>query len=373
MLVRERAKGDRAMTTDPERSAAAGAQLSITLPPVPEAAGMARRALREALQAWNVGHLDDTAILLVSELVGNAIRHARATTPGLELRMATDGTVLRMEVLDPDPRTPTVRNPSGYDESGYGLVLVQALADAWGVRELAIGKSVWVELRTLQEPECRNPSPNGHSHGEPREAPVTNLPSRTHRSGRPAARRTNVARMFDRYHGGKVSLAADRKGTDRVLSVAPVVPRAAKQSQAFFTRAIQFLATQARIGQFIDIGPGLPSAGNHRLPGDHGHRHRRGWTAMTVGRARGGRGEDVLAVAAAMLRYALPDVEADGIRLETSRDSEGTWLRLIYPPGDSACGRHSDASELMLIDSVADRWGVHGGPALPSTLWALLR
>ncbi|MGE5288469.1 MAG: SAM-dependent methyltransferase [Micromonosporaceae bacterium] len=234
----------------------------MTLPPEPQAAGIARRVMREALHTWNLAHLGDTAILLVSERVGNAIRHARATTPGLELRLATDGTQLRIEVLDQDPRAPTVRHPSELDESGYGLVLVQALADQWGVRELAIGKSVWAELRTLTQSGHPNHPPNGRSNGKPREAPMTNLPNPAHRFRKPVARRPNVARMFDCYLGGKDNFAADRNAAQQVLAVAPDVPRAAKEHRAFLTRAIQFLATETGIGQFIDIGPGLPTGHN---------------------------------------------------------------------------------------------------------------
>jgi anti-sigma regulatory factor (Ser/Thr protein kinase) len=151
------------MTTDPEQSAAAGARLSLNLPPVLQAAGMARRALRDALRSWQLDHLADTALLLVSELVGNAIRHAQADESGLELRLATDGKRLRIEVLDPDRRTPTVGDPGPLDESGFGLVLVQALADEWGVRQLAIGKAVWVALRTLHHSGYPHLSPNGHA------------------------------------------------------------------------------------------------------------------------------------------------------------------------------------------------------------------
>jgi hypothetical protein len=93
----------------------------------------------------------------------------------------------------------------------------------------------------------------------------------------------------------------------------------------------------------------------------------------TTDEPSGARDQDVLAVATAMLRYALPDIEEDGIRLETSQDADGIWLRLIRPPGGLMPSRRGDTSELMLIDSVADNWGTHGGTDLPSILWALLR
>ena len=50
--------------------------LRLALPPDVPAVRLARRATRDALAAWQLGHLEDTAVLLVSELVTNALRHA---------------------------------------------------------------------------------------------------------------------------------------------------------------------------------------------------------------------------------------------------------------------------------------------------------
>ncbi len=93
---------------------------------------------------------------------------------------------------------------------------------------------------------------------------------------------------------------------------------------------------------------------------------------MASDMACGGRDGDVLAVAEAMLRYGLLDAGVEGVRLDARRDDDGTWLRLIFPAGD-AVRAGGDAGELMLIDSMAERWGSQGGTELPSTLWVLLR
>jgi len=152
------------MTADPSGSgtgsgqaAAAGEPLwracLVALPAAGRAAGIARRRVRDALQLWGLAHLDETATLLVSELVGNAVRHARTDESRLELRLETAGTWLRIEVSDGDPRPPQPRAPSGLEDSGFGFVLIEALVGKWGVRETATGKAVWIELSTEKADE----------------------------------------------------------------------------------------------------------------------------------------------------------------------------------------------------------------------------
>ena len=146
------------MTADPDGSSMVKARPGVaeeprqarwmTLPAAAHAAGLARRATREALVSWTLGHLEETAALLVSELVGNAVRHAVAGAVALGLRLETSDGRLRIEVHDADPRPPQPRTPAELDESGFGFVLVQALADGWGVHETASGKAVWAELST---------------------------------------------------------------------------------------------------------------------------------------------------------------------------------------------------------------------------------
>ncbi|WP_406313166.1 SAM-dependent methyltransferase [Streptosporangium sp. NBC_01639] len=71
----------------------------------------------------------------------------------------------------------------------------------------------------------------------------------------------SVARLYDYYLGGKDNFAADRAAAEEILSVAPELRRAARENRAFLGRAVR-LAAAAGIGQFLDIGTGLPTRGN---------------------------------------------------------------------------------------------------------------
>ena len=70
------------------------------------------------------------------------------------------------------------------------------------------------------------------------------------------------ARMYDYYLGGKDHYPADREAAEQVLSAAPDIRLGARANREFLQRAVRFLAGEAGIRQFLDIGTGLPTAGN---------------------------------------------------------------------------------------------------------------
>ncbi|MBY8870737.1 SAM-dependent methyltransferase [Micromonospora sp. PLK6-60] len=75
-------------------------------------------------------------------------------------------------------------------------------------------------------------------------------------------RTPTIARMYDYYLGGTENLDVDREAADQVIAAVPDVVAGIRQNRAFLGRAVRFLAAEAGIRQFIDIGAGLPTQGN---------------------------------------------------------------------------------------------------------------
>jgi hypothetical protein len=148
----------------------------LELPPVATAPGDARRFVTETCRGWGLGRLAPDVALPVSELVTNAVLHA-CTPLAVQLDVVDDS--LEVAVRDQDPRPPVVRplrqdlltdvdtltlrlpnlddqedprdprlhvGASGSIAAGRGMIVVDALADEWGVVALASGKDVWFRI-----------------------------------------------------------------------------------------------------------------------------------------------------------------------------------------------------------------------------------
>jgi anti-sigma regulatory factor (Ser/Thr protein kinase) len=122
---------------------AAGAPMSVLhrVRSVESAVADARELAGATLREWQIdGKLAGDAVLAVSELVTNAIRHGRAP---IELRLRCTSDQLYLEMYDAATYLPRRLRPTPDDEFGRGLELVAAMADRWGTRPTANGKSVW--------------------------------------------------------------------------------------------------------------------------------------------------------------------------------------------------------------------------------------
>lgn len=107
-------------------------------------AGAARRFVASQLATWSCDHLADTALLLVSELVTNAVLHGRS---GLDLVLLLTDEALRIEVHDESDGQPVRKQYSLEAGTGRGLMLVEQMSRNWGIEwVVGGGKVVWCEL-----------------------------------------------------------------------------------------------------------------------------------------------------------------------------------------------------------------------------------
>lgn len=116
--------------------------LTCPLPADPEAAPLARAAVRDQLESWEID--EETAFtteLVASELVGNAVRYG---TPPIRLRLILDR-LLTCEVSDTASSAPHVKHARTIDETGRGLFIIATVTDHWGTHYNAQGKTVWAQ------------------------------------------------------------------------------------------------------------------------------------------------------------------------------------------------------------------------------------
>lgn len=112
--------------------------------PAVGSAAAARRFMRGELEQLAVPEPPiETAILLTSELISNAYLHARTE---VDLRLVMAPECVRVEVHDGNSRHPVAAATPADATSGRGLLLLQALAQSWGVDGTADGKTIWFEL-----------------------------------------------------------------------------------------------------------------------------------------------------------------------------------------------------------------------------------
>lgn len=123
--------------------------LALTLPHTPASASRARRALVEHLRGYGVpdGLVGD-AQLALSEMVGNAVRHARPRSDGSLLAKCEvyDSTISLTVIDGGGASTPRVRRTSPDEGSGRGLAIVATLARRWGVDRYGPDTRVWAEF-----------------------------------------------------------------------------------------------------------------------------------------------------------------------------------------------------------------------------------
>lgn len=154
---RKRAAVRRGESADPPTGAGSGQEVSWPLPPSPASVPRARRLTGGQLAVWGLGEHRETAELLVSELVTNALRHGGGS---IRLGVRAEDGMIRFEVEDDGVDTPHMRRARDSDEGGRGLQLVSLLSSSWGSAPTENGKIVWFELANAASPPHRTPDPD---------------------------------------------------------------------------------------------------------------------------------------------------------------------------------------------------------------------
>jgi anti-sigma regulatory factor (Ser/Thr protein kinase) len=132
------------------------------LPPLaalPTAPACARGHVRTVAHEWGLEDLSDTAELLASELMTNAVQASErlrmradlAVVPVVRLWLVSDTSSLVIHVWDGNDEMPVRRNAAIDEESGRGLMLVESLSSDWGAYRKADGKVVWVQINPLDD------------------------------------------------------------------------------------------------------------------------------------------------------------------------------------------------------------------------------
>ena len=119
-------------------------RLAVTIEHGARGPAQARRVVQECAAALGLGEAGDDLVLVVSEIVTNAVRHG---SPPVRLQVVVDGDLVVVQVADGSPSPPVPRDADEQAEGGRGMALVDLLAAEHGVRRDPPGKTVWASVR----------------------------------------------------------------------------------------------------------------------------------------------------------------------------------------------------------------------------------
>ena len=124
-------------------SVAGRGSFEMRLPPQPPSVAEARSCVRALLQECDREDLVETALLLTSEVVTNALLHAGTD---IDVAARVDATGLRVEIGDGSPHLPSPRRYAATSGTGRGLLMLESMVDDWGVNRHRAGKTVWFSI-----------------------------------------------------------------------------------------------------------------------------------------------------------------------------------------------------------------------------------
>lgn len=140
----DRTRPDRDTVTGPSQTPRWAMTWEST--PPPSAVRFAREQLTRVLTEWNLtGEAAEPTLLVVTELLSNAIDHARAP---IQLMVSPTGELVRVEVQDSVMEPPRLQPHDPWARRGRGLQVVEALSSQWGWTDAPVGKTVWADVLT---------------------------------------------------------------------------------------------------------------------------------------------------------------------------------------------------------------------------------
>ena len=136
-------------------------QTHLELAALPSAVSCARGHIRSVAHECGLADLADTAALLASEIVTNAVQASgslrTAGPPVVKLWIASDGESLVIRVWDASQAMPVRQEAGPGDDSGRGLMIIEALSADWGSYPEADGKVVWATISLPKDPPNTGP------------------------------------------------------------------------------------------------------------------------------------------------------------------------------------------------------------------------
>jgi PAS domain S-box-containing protein len=227
------------------------------LPPRASSVAEARRMIRECLRDAGREDLVETAELLVSEIVTNALVHA-GTPIDVAFSFLDGG--LRVEVSDGSPHAPARRGYGPNAGTGRGLMLLEELVDEWGVVAEDPGKTVWFQLASTSDADDRSPGPAGTSRpaGDTLNVELVDVPLLLHEAWRQHAEsllREYLLASLD-LDSPEDPIAVHSEASDAIALLAEHIPPSGvgEDPARVMVDATEPLVTEPRVDVAVPVG-----------------------------------------------------------------------------------------------------------------------
>ena len=231
----------------------------VRLPPQPPSVAEARAQVRRLLTENDRDDLVETAVLLVSEVVTNALLHAGTD---IDVAATLDDAGLRVEIGDGSPHLPSRRRYAATAGTGRGLLMLESLVDDWGVTRHSKGKTVWFRISGPDNALPDATAPRADQPGRPRQrrdnvsVELRNMPLLLHAAWQEHAEallREYLLARLDSEGEDPIQIHAD--ATDAIAVLEEHVPRASvRMTDELMGAAIEPMVSARSVQVPVPIG-----------------------------------------------------------------------------------------------------------------------